>query len=233
MVGYLQQSQPGGHLFSFKAHLHFYFVFLVILSAWRKWEEAKVVRGPGGQSGAFILEAYPPPNTSPRFFPPTLSFPSPSSPAHPQPDPNKPANSLVETLLLLETAGNHKNTDFVQRRPRLPVKVTLGTPERSFVPRPLLGAPVLLMRERFYILGTHQQPLFGFSDALEPWMSTRSSRLCHDMPVIPASTKTKKKSKKNWLVGNGSLSRRLNVSETRVGIQRLFSTFSHLDCLQN
>lgn len=113
----------------------------------------------------------------------------------------------METLLLLETAGNHKNTDFGQRRPRLPVKVTLGTPERSFVPRPPArrgsGAPVLLTRDRFYILRTQQQLLLGFSDALEPWMSTLSSWLCHDMPVIPASTKTK--SKEDWRVGNGSL----------------------------
>lgn len=42
---------------------------------------------------------------------------------------SKPAGSPLETLLLLETAWNHKNTDFGQKRPRHPVKVTLGTPE--------------------------------------------------------------------------------------------------------
>lgn len=111
------------------SHLHF--LFPVFSGVQRKREEASellVVREVRGSHP----QKHPATSASSTPFP----FPSLLNPPSVQSDLNKPADWSLETLLLLETAGNHKNTDFVQRRPRLPVKVTLGTPERSFVPRP-------------------------------------------------------------------------------------------------
>lgn len=141
---------------SLASHLHF--LFPVFSGEQRKKEEASellVVREVRGSH----------PQKHPATSASSLPFPCPSLLSHPfvQSDPNKPTDWSLETLLLLETAGNHKNTDFVQRRPRLPVKVTLGTPERSFVPRPPpspgSSAPVLLTRDSLYILKT-EWPLF-------------------------------------------------------------------------
>ena len=125
-VRYSHQLAPTCSLAS---HLHF--LFPVFSGGQREREEASkllvVMEVRGSQ-----------PQKHPATSASSLPFLCPSllPPPSVQSDLNKPADWSLETLLLLETTGNHKNTDFVQRRPRLPVKVTLGTPERSFVPRP-------------------------------------------------------------------------------------------------